>query len=574
MRKYHHIELSNQSIKTQELNGKDVSFVGRYLIAKTLLDAKVATVDPLSPENPLIFSAGPFAGTNFSNANRISVGCKSPLTGGIKEANAGGTFAYAMGQQEISGFTLHGASEDWIVIHFTKDGEVLFHDASPYMGKGNIEAAKLLHEKYGLKVSLSLCGPVGEYQGLMAGIAFSDTDLRPTRLAARGGVGAVMGSKKVKAMVVDNIKMPTFHDRRKLMGTIKEYTKKLGEQVPVQNMQRLGTAMMADITNYMGGLPVRNFTEGQMTSSKDEVFKMGGDFIRERNMERGGDPSHACMPGCMIKCSNVYVDAQGKESVSPIEYETLCLLGTNLGIDEPDHTAVLNEICNDLGIDTIEAGATLGVLIDSGEAEFGDVGYMEKTLNEMRVDNERARYLAQGTARVGEALGFHRVPVIKKQAISAYDPRLIEVTGISMMVTAQGADHTVGNLPAYECAGKDIKELATESYIMQRKCAIADSIGLCIFGRSVTDVEYEMMVTAMNDAHDGAITVSDLKTMGEDTLRLEHAFNVAAGFSEAEDELPQFFQDEALPPLNIKARLRSAEVNEHMNILRKDGLGV
>ena len=352
------------------------------------------------------------------------------------------------------------------------------------------------------------------------------------------------------------------------MGTIKEYGKKLGEAVPVQNLQKLGTAMMADITNYMGGLPVRNFTSGQMTSSKDETFKMGGDFIRERNMERGGDPSHACMPGCLIKCSNVYVDAQGKETVSPIEYETLCLLGTNLGIEEPDHTARLNEICNDLGIDTIEAGATLGVLIDSGEAEFGDVEYMEKTLLEIGKGTERGQSLAQGTARVGERLGFHRLPVIKKQAISAYDPRLIEVTGISMMVTAQGADHTVGNLPTYECAGKDIKELAIESYAMQRKCAIADSIGLCIFGRSVTDVEYEMMVTAMNDAHDGDVTVEDLKEMGAVTLRLEHEFNIQAGFTEADDELPAFFYDEPLAPSGKTARLMSAEVNEAMRELR------
>jgi aldehyde:ferredoxin oxidoreductase len=198
MRKYLYINLNDQSIETKELHGEEIVRAGRYLIAKTLVEMGIATVDPLSPDNPLIFSAGPFAGTTFSNANRTSVGCKSPLTGGIKESNGGGTFAYALGQQNIAGFNLYGTSDDWVVIHFRKDGTLSFDTAEPYLGKGNFEAAEMLHEKYGKKVSLGLCGPVGEYQGLLAGIAFSDIDLRPSRLAARGGVGAVMGSKKVK----------------------------------------------------------------------------------------------------------------------------------------------------------------------------------------------------------------------------------------------------------------------------------------------------------------------------------------------------------------------------------------
>ena len=141
MRRYLHIDLSNRSVTTDELHGEEIVRAGRYMIAKTLLERGVAKVDPLSPENPLIFSAGPFAGTNFSNANRLSVGCKSPLTGGIKEANAGGTFAFALGQLEIAGLTLYGASDDWVVIRIPKDGEITFEDASPYLGKGNIEVA-------------------------------------------------------------------------------------------------------------------------------------------------------------------------------------------------------------------------------------------------------------------------------------------------------------------------------------------------------------------------------------------------------------------------------------------------
>ena len=203
MRKFLHINLHDQSIREQELNGEEILDCGRHYIARTLLESGVARVDPLSPDNPLIFSAGPFAGTNFSNANRTSVGCKSPLTGGIKEANAGGNFSFALGQLHLAGFTLYGVSPEWVTIYLDKQGGVHFESAEPYLGLGNFEAAASLHEKYGKKVSIALCGPVGEYQGLVAGIAFSDVDQRPSRLAARGGVGAVMGNKKVKAIIVD-----------------------------------------------------------------------------------------------------------------------------------------------------------------------------------------------------------------------------------------------------------------------------------------------------------------------------------------------------------------------------------
>ncbi|MDP6350842.1 MAG: aldehyde ferredoxin oxidoreductase N-terminal domain-containing protein, partial [Alphaproteobacteria bacterium] len=265
-----HINLDDQSIDIEELNGAECIRVGRHFIAKTLLEQGVATVDPLSPANPLIFSAGPLAGTNFSNANRISVGCKSPLTGGVKEANAGGTFAFALGQLEILGLTLHGAAADWVVIRINKDGEIGYDDAAPYLGKGNIEAAAMLFEKYGPKISMGLCGPVGEYQGLIAGISFPDPEGRPVRIAARGGVGAVMGSKKVKAIVVDLNKMPTFHDRKKVMGRVREYGNLLREDPAVEAFGKYGTAMVADLTNQLGGLPTRNFSAGRLVEASEE----------------------------------------------------------------------------------------------------------------------------------------------------------------------------------------------------------------------------------------------------------------------------------------------------------------
>ena len=560
-RKYLHIDLSTHAVREETMSGEQIAKAGRYFIAKTLVEMGVAGCDPLSPENPLIFSAGPFAGTNWSNANRTSVGCKSPLTGGIKEANAGGSFGLAMGHLHIAGFTLLNASPEWVVIHLRKDGSIAFETAEPFLGLANFECAKLLHEKYGKKVSLAICSSVGEYHGLLSGIAFSDTDARPSRLAARGGVGAVMGVKKVKAIVADLDKMPTFNDRKKVLQGVKQYGQLIKSDEAINMYRDYGTAAMADYTNLIGGLPVNNFSSGRSVDTSKEVMKMGGDFIRAQNLARGGETSHACMPGCMIECSNVYVDKDGKEIVSPVEYETLGLMGTNCGLTDPDDLALLNFHANDLGIDTIETGAMMGVLLDAGLAPFGDMKFLLSVLDEIRHGTEQGRLWAQGTARVGEHYKVHRTPVVKKQGISAYDPRVIEVTGITMMVTAQGADHTAGNAPKYDCEGKSLDELVGVSMDTQVLCAATDSLGLCLFGRSVTNVQLEMVIDAINGALGTGFDVEFFKSLGRETLRLEDAFNRAAGFSVEDDELPDFFYEEALFPTNRTARFHAAEVN-------------
>jgi aldehyde:ferredoxin oxidoreductase len=563
MRRYLDIDLNTRAIMGRELHGEEIVKAGRYFIAKTLLELGAATVDPLSPGNPLILSAGPFAGSSFSNANRTSVGCKSPLTGGIKEANGGGSFSYGLGQLKIAGFTLHGASADWVVLHFKKDGDVDFDDAAPYLGKGNFEAQDMLHRKYGKKVTIALCGPVGEYQGLLGGIAFSDKDGRPSRLSARGGVGAVMGSKKVKAIVVDLDRLPPFHEAKKVNAAIKNYAKMLQADSMVQNFyQKIGTMGMADLQNTLGGLPVRNFSAGQQVDvATGEKFKMGGEYISQLNVSRGGDHTHACMPGCVIQCSNVYHDASGKEVVSPVEYETLGLLGTNCGLSDPDDLAQMNYIANDLGVDTIELGATLAVLMEAGLGQFGDVTFMADCMAEMRQGSQLGRLWAQGTARVGEHYHVRRVPVIKRQAISAYDPRVIEATGVTMMATAQGADHTAGNLPRLKTREMDAAQIIEQSLAHQARVAANDSLGLCIFGMSVTNPNTEFLADAINAAHGTSLTKDFFEPLGREALRLEAEFNRQAGFTEKDDELPEFFYTEPLPPTNLVARFHGADVH-------------
>jgi aldehyde:ferredoxin oxidoreductase len=331
----------------------------------------------------------------------------------------------------------------------------------------------------------------------------------------------------------------------------------------VQNFyQKIGTMGMADVQNQMGGLPVRNFSAGRMVDvSTGEKFKLGGDYITQLNNSRGGEHTHACMPGCVIQCSNVYVDAAGKEVVSPVEYETLGLLGANCGLTDPDDLAQMNFVANDLGVDTIELGGTIGVLMEAGLGVFGDVKFMTDVLAAMRKGTEQGRLWAGGAARVGAHYGVARVPVIKKQTISAYDPRVVEATGIAMMASAQGADHTVGNLPRLKTREMDLDALIAQSLTAQTNCAATDSLGLCIFGRSVTEPNVEFIVNALNAAHGTSLTPAFFAELGRETLRLEAEFNRRAGFTERDDELPRFFYEEALAPTNHVARFHAADVH-------------
>src|SRR5213594_2241000 len=358
-----------------------------------------------------------------------------------------------------------------------------------------------------------------------------------------------MGSKRVKAVVVDLDRIPPFHEAKKVNASIKDYAKMLQADSMVTNFYaKIGTMGMADLQNTLGGLPVRNFSAGQLVDvSTGEKFKMGGDYISQLNVSRGGEHTHACMPGCVIQCSNVYHDAAGKEVVSPVEYETLGLLGTNCGLRDPDDLAQMNFIANDLGVDTIETGAMLGVLMEAGLGAFGDVKFMADCLAEIRQGTERGRLWAQGTARVGEHYKVRRVPVIKKQAISAYDPRVVEATGITMMATAQGADHTAGNLPRLKTREMDTAAIIEQSLAHQARVAANDSLGLCIFGMSVTNPNTEWLTNAINSAHGTVLTPAFFEALGRDALRLEKEFNRQAGFTEKDDELPAFFYEEALP---------------------------
>ncbi|WP_018460556.1 aldehyde ferredoxin oxidoreductase C-terminal domain-containing protein [Thermus oshimai] len=559
MRRSLRLDLKERKAFWQEVPLEEAAFGGRYRTAKLLMEREAYRFDPLSPENPLVFAVGPLAGTSFSNANRTSVGTRSPLTLGIKEANGGGTFGYALGQLGLSYLVLEGQAPEWTVLRLTREGEVFFEPAEGLLGLGNYEAARRLFSAYGQKIAFALLGPVGEYGGLLSGIAFSDVDGRPSRLAARGGVGAVMASKRVKAIVVEVAGRPLVQDKPKATEALRRYAALLRQDpLVMQFYNAIGTMGMADFQNAFGGLPVRNFREGRL--APPEAFRMGGQYIAPLNKARGGKHTHACMPGCVIQCSNVIVDERGEEIVSPLEYETIGLLGTNCGLNDPDQVAHLNRLANDLGIDTIEAGATLALLLEKGEAPWGDYAFLRKKLEALYTPTEEARFLAQGTARVGEALGLKRVPVIKRQAISAYDPRVVEATGVTMMVTAQGADHTAGNAPRLETRAMPVEEILLASHQAQVNAAANDSLGLCVFGGSVTNKNQDLVREAIFGVLGVELPGEYWTRLGEEVLRLEHRFNHLAGFTHEDDRLPAFFYEEPLPPKGYTARFRPEDL--------------
>jgi aldehyde:ferredoxin oxidoreductase len=202
----------------------------------------------------------------------------------------------------------------------------------------------------------------------------------------------------------------------------------------------------------------------------------------------------------------------------------------------------------------------IAVLMEAGLGAFGDVAFMADCLAEIRKGSEKGRIWAQGTWRVGEHYHVKRVPVIKKQAISAYDPRVVEATGITMMATAQGADHTAGNLPRLKTRDMQAAAIVEQSAAHQARIAANDSLGLCIFGMSVTTPNVEFITDAINAAHGTSLTPAFFDALGRQALKLEHEFNRQAGFTAKDDELPEFFYTEALPPTNHVARFHAADV--------------
>src|SRR5512145_1252274 len=463
---------------------------GRGLLARILLDEVDAKCDPLGPENKLIFAPGLLVGHMLSSTDRISVGGKSPLTGGIKESNAGGRTGLHMTHMGIHALIIEDRPKDdgfW-VLHLSLNGasweradDPSLFSGQSLVGLGVYETAPRLISKYGDKVAIALIGPGGEMRMTAAGIQNIDKDRIPSRIAARGGLGAVMGSKGLKAVVFDHAggQKPALADAEAFKAAQKDFTKSVMEHPQSITYRDYGTAAMTQMTQHFAALPTHNFSKGTFVNAEN----ISGETLREFTLTRGkpSDPAHACMAGCTIKCSNVFGGEDGKIIVSPLEYETISLMGTNLEIDSLDSIGRLNWQVNDLGLDSIEIGGALGVAAEAGLMKWGSEEDAQKLIDEIRAGTELGRILGDGAVTVGRKYNIERVPAVKGQAMSAYEPRSIKGTGVTYATTPQGADHTCGLTIRAQVNHLDPTQQKDASLNAQLNMAGYDTLGACIF---------------------------------------------------------------------------------------------
>ena len=539
---------------------------GRGLIARILLDEVPPMCEPLGPHNKLIFAPGLLVGHMLSSCDRISVGGKSPLTGGVKEANAGGTTGLHLAFLGIKALLIEGKPEDntWQVLFISKDG-VKFESAEGMVGLGVFDSSKKIIEKYGEKIALAVIGQSGEMQLSSAGIQNLDKENLPSRIAARGGLGAVMGSKKIKAIIIDakdSQKPPIVHPDE-YRAAQKVFTKALMEHPQTAVYRDYGTAAMVRMSNGFGGLPTRDFSDGQFES----VETISGEYMREVIIKRDGEgePTHACMPGCTIRCSNNYPDADGKSLVSPLEYETIGLMGSNLGIGDLDVVAKLNWLANDLGLDSIETGAALGVAAKAGLMKFGDGERAMQLLSEIKQNTPLGRLLGSGATVTGKVLGVEQVPAVKGQAMSAYEPRAIKGTGVTYATSPQGADHTSGLTIRAKINHLDPNGQAALSRTVQINMAGYDTLGACIFTGVGFASAPETIKDLLNSRYGWDVKDDILQVLGRESLKLEHEFNKRAGFTNADDRLPEWMTREALPPNNAVFDVSAEDLDDLFN---------
>ena len=526
---------------------------GRGLIARILVDEVDANCDPLGPSNKLIFAPGLLVGYMLSSTDRISIGGKSPLTLGEKEANAGGRTGYHMATMGIKALILEDIPKEqgFSILHLSLEGAT-WKSANNLVGLGVYETALKLISMFGEKVAIALIGTGGEMKMKAAGIQNIDKDRIPSRIAARGGLGAVMGSKGIKAIVFDNSggQRPGISDPQAYKSARRDFTKSVLEHPQSKTYHDYGTSAMVHMCNNFGALPTRNFSSGTF----EKVEDISGETLRDFILERGkpSDPSHACMAGCTIKCSNVFAGEDGHVIVSPLEYETIGLMGSNLGISSLDDIGRMNWEVNDLGLDSIEIGAALGVAAEAGLMQYGDAPSAFRLLSEIRNGTTVGRVLGNGAAVVGEEYHVDRVPVVKRQAMSSYEPRAIKGTGVTFATSPQGADHTCGLTIRASVNHLDPLVQLDISRNAQYSMAGYDTIGACLmagFGYAASpDGVIKRLLAACYGWQD--LPQNILQELGKETIRLEREFNRRAGFTAKDDRLPEYMTKEPLPPHN------------------------
>jgi aldehyde:ferredoxin oxidoreductase len=530
---------------------------GRAIIDYWMTEYISPTVHPLSEGNQFIIAPGLLAGTSAPSSGRLSVGGKSPLTGGIKEANVGGTAGHKLGRLGVQAIIVEGRAKDWQILKLDAKGAFL-EAAGDIMGLDNYDACERLRQRYGNKIGIIITGPAGEKKYANSTVAVTDVEGRPCRHAARGGVGAIMGAKSLKAIVIDDtgmsLRKPFDHEAFNVAVKAALETIKSGPYGEL--LHHSGTPGMIDIDNNRGSLQVYNFRGG----SFEKFESINAKRIIELNKLRGGSMGHGCMPGCAVQCSNIFHDADGKYLTASLEYETLSLLGANLGIDDLDAIARMDRKCDGLGIDTIETGCTIGVLNDIGLFKFGDVARAEALIEEIGKGSPMGRILGSGVDITAKIFGIDRVPAVKGQAIAAHAARSMKGWGVTYATSPQGADHTAGSVVVDTLSPFGQVERSRESQIVN---TAFDITGLCHL--TFLFKNPESIMPMINAFYGVNLTLADFMEMGKEMLRQERTFNIKAGIGPGADRLPDWMRTEPLPPTNAVFDVPQEEIGNFFN---------
>ncbi|MCP4992501.1 MAG: aldehyde ferredoxin oxidoreductase, partial [Gammaproteobacteria bacterium] len=340
-----------------------------------------------------------------------------------------------------------------------------------------------MREAHGDMISVIAIGQGGEMELMAAGIAITSPDLFP-RMAARGGLGAVMGSKKVKLIIIDDsgCTLPEVKNSAFLKASVKAFSQGVVSHPLAGGLKRFGTPMLVGFINELGAISTKNFSQGTFPGAE----KISGEYIAELLDSRpNSDNSHRCMSGCVISCSNVYTDPKGQVVVSGLEYETLALMGANCMIDDVDIIAAMNAVCNDFGLDTMDVGGAISVAMEAGLLPWGDGQKALQLVLEIAEGTNNGKMIGNGCKYTGDQLGVARIPTVKGQCLSGYDPRVFKGTGVTYATSTMGADHTCGNAlpspanPDYDPSAATGQ--APVSQFLQYYFAAIDTLGLCLF---------------------------------------------------------------------------------------------
>jgi aldehyde:ferredoxin oxidoreductase len=516
---------------------------GSGLIAKVMNAEVPPLAEPLGPDNKLIVACGPLAGTMAPMLGRISVGAKSPLTLGIKEANAGGPAAQKLDRLGYRAIVVEGAppAGACTCLVLTKDGVSLV-PTPEYAGMKVFSLVEALRARYGKDASMLAIGPAGERRAKAAAVAITDIYGDPCRSAARGGLGAVMGAKGIKAIVLDaaGTAPVALADTGAFRKTVRDWVDTVKHDVACGLMSKFGTPLAVASSSSQGTMPSLNYRAGRAENFTAVV----GETIQKNLFERGGR-MHGCMPGCVVQCSIIYTDARGRR-IGAYEYESIAMLGTNLGLTDPDAIAELKYVCDDLGVDQIEIGSCLAVAAEAGRMQMGDLPSARALLDEIEENTDFGRCLADGVVATAASLGVARVPAFKGQAIPGHDPRAAKGIGVTYATSPMGADHTAGLTyrQPYSKTGQ-----IENSLRFQVQASVCDTFGYCLNAIPGGQVSLNGFLAALLAARFGAtVAEDDIVAFAKQTLLDMKRFNDQAEFSRVHEPLPAFVRTESIAP--------------------------